>query len=155
MSLDRGPDVQAASTMIGSSAMSEANDTSSHSMPIASQWLLDSVGDAGREVVESVAMIVCPNAGSKGTGFLTDTGILLTNEHVVRGCAPAQLQVIDSAGNQHSVEVIAVDNNRDLAALRPDRQWAAGLRLDPMDTKVGTQVSAWGFPLGYKVASLD
>jgi S1-C subfamily serine protease len=60
-------------------------------MPISTQWTLDAVGEIGRSSVNSVYMIVCTATGSKGSGFLLDNGLIVTNEHVVRGCVESQI----------------------------------------------------------------
>ena len=117
------------------------------SMPVATEWLLDAVGDAGRAAIESVFMVVNPRASTKGTGFLLDTGYLVTNEHVVKGCGAEELQVISSRSMRHVAGSLVVDEGRDLAVMRLDVQ--GGLAISNQVPDVGVQVSTWGYPLGY------
>ena len=63
-------------------------------IPASTQWTLDAAGDTGRSAVNSVFMIVCPQTGSKGSGFLIEGGLIVTNEHVVRGGAANQIFVV-------------------------------------------------------------
>ena len=62
-------------------------------IPASTRWTLDAAGETGRSAVNSVFMIVCPQAGSKGSGFLINGGLVVTNEHVVRGCGANQIRV--------------------------------------------------------------
>ncbi len=58
---------------------------------MSTQWTLDAAGETGRSSVESVYMIVCPATGSKGSGFLIEGGLIVTNEHVVSNCNAHQI----------------------------------------------------------------
>src|SRR6266581_4549811 len=69
-----------------------------NSMPAASKWVLDSLGPKGQGSVQSVFMVVCQKTMTKGTGFLLDTGYLITNEHVIRGCEIGDIVVLSYAG---------------------------------------------------------
>jgi hypothetical protein len=63
----------------------------------------------------------------KGTAFLLRNGPLITNEHVVRNCGPADLIVKTVTGTPISVTNIIVDLQRDLAALFPSKALKRGL----------------------------
>lgn len=119
-------------------------------VPIATQWTLDAAGPTGRLAIESVLMVVCPTADSKGTGFLLRNGWVLTNEHVIRGCRASDVIALSSFGQQVGFAELRVDAAVDLALIKPTRSLAGGLDLDlgkPPD--VGAAVTTWGFPLGY------
>lgn len=120
-----------------------------NALPIATRWLLDAVGPTGRQVVDSVFMIVCPKTSTKGTGFLLDTGYLITNHHVVDGSNFDEVRII--SGRSHLVQASGLrsDPKRDLCALEVGPSVAKGLRIDTLQAEVGTQVGTWGFPLGY------
>jgi hypothetical protein len=122
-------------------------NTREDSIPVATEWLLDAVGDAGRAAIDSVFMIINPRANKKGTGFLLETGYLVTNEHVVRGCTAQELQIISSKSTRHVAGNLLVDEDRDLAVMRLDL--AGGLAMADVVPDVGVKVSTWGYPLGY------
>ena len=120
------------------------------SIPISTRWLLDAVGDIGRSAINSVYMIVCPETGQKGTGFLLRSGHVMTNWHVVEGSTISSVRAISSGGVEVNFNDLIVDQNRDLAALLPNETIDGGLNIsDEKDVSVGTQVSTWGYPLGY------
>lgn len=114
------------------------------SVPISTKWLLDALGDDGRATVTTVLMIIASTTQSKGTGFLLPSGLVLTNEHVIRGCPQSQIKAHDNMGIPHDVEIVAIDTNRDLAAMRICPAIGAGLSLDLAHVDIGSQVSAWG-----------
>jgi len=119
-------------------------------IPASTQWTLDAAGDTGRSSINSVFMIVCPHTGSKGSGFLVDNGLIITNEHVVRNCTASQIIAVSAYGAQSEVSKIWIDTNRDLAILKPQNNLTDGLSLsDTKSLKVGEPVTTWGYPLGY------
>ena len=69
-------------------------DQDTHEIPIATQWTLDAAGQLGRNAMEHVYLLLGPEpppeavqvAIKKGTGFLLDIGVIVTNEHVVASC---------------------------------------------------------------------
>lgn len=123
---------------------------SQNSIPVSTKWLLDAVGDTGRSVIKSVYMLVCPKTQEKGTGFLLRTGLVISNWHVVQECAINELIGVSSDGSQISFSTLVVDENRDLAALTPSRALKGGLAIqEEGNIQVGTQVTTWGYPLGY------
>ncbi len=117
------------------------------SMPVATEWLLDAAGDTGRAAIRSVFMIINPKTSQKGTGFLLDTGYVVTNEHVVRGCDVGDLVVLSSSSTQHPATELVIDQGRDLAAMH--LRYDGGLAIRNEDMDVGVQVATWGYPLGY------
>ena len=119
-------------------------------IPISTKWTLDAAGDTGRSSVNSVYMIVCPLTGVKGSGFLIDNGLIITNEHVVRSCAPSQIVAISAYGDHVQISKVWIDENRDLAILRPSKVLTGGLQLSETSSlEVGESLTTWGYPLGY------
>lgn len=98
------------------------------------------------------------NMVQSGTGFfVSNTGYLLTNEHVVHGCTDVTLRgTIDPS----PAKVVAVDKERDLAliktAVKPRR--VANIRSTDENMMINDQVMVIGYPLDsgvsgqYKVA---
>lgn len=95
-------------------------------------------------------MIVCQATGSKGSGFLIENGLIVTNEHVVRGCDARQIFAHSAYGKAIRISQLWIDSNRDLAILRPAEILTGGLALGDSSTlQVGESVMTWGYPLGY------
>lgn len=119
-------------------------------IPISTQWTLDAAGETGRSAVNSVFMIVCAATGSKGSGFLLENGLIVTNEHVVRDCNAHQIVAHAASGQEERISQIWLDPSRDLAILRPANPLHGGLALgDSSSLQVGESVTTWGYPLGY------
>jgi S1-C subfamily serine protease len=119
-------------------------------IPISTQWTLDAAGDTGRLAVNSVFMIVCAKTESKGSGFLLENGLIVTNEHVVRGCQANHISAHSASGKVVQVLQIWLDVGRDLAILRPAIHLSGGLAIsDTPKLQVGESVTTWGYPLGY------
>lgn len=120
------------------------------SLPISTRWLLDAVGNIGRSAINSVYMITCPQTRQKGTGFLLASGHVITNWHVVAESPIDSIRAVSSRGVQISFTDLIADQNRDLAALIPNETIKGGLNIvDEGEVSVDTQVSTWGYPLGY------
>lgn len=120
------------------------------SLPVSTKWLLDAVGISGRLAIQSVFMIMCQKTQTKGTGFLTKQGYIITNWHVVKGNEVSDIQAISSSGDKINFRDCVNDQDRDLAALTPVTGLENGLDIIvEKDIQVGTQVATWGYPLGY------
>lgn len=118
--------------------------------PISTRWVLDAVGPVGKAAVRDVYLIVCPKTNQKGTGFLVDNGVLVSNEHVVRGCGAGELIGVSSYGTRIAFADVRTDVARDLAALKPAVPISGGLKLGSTENlDIGTVVRTWGHPLGY------
>ena len=119
--------------------------------PIATQWVLDAVGPTGRSAVTSLYMIVCPKTPMKGSGFLVDNGVIVTSEHVVRGCSAGEIFAVSSFGQRIAFSSMTVDAARDLAALAPTARPSGGLALakNSISVEIGAVLRTWGYPLGY------
>lgn len=121
-----------------------------NNVPISTKWTIDAAGEVGRSSVNSVYMIICPSTGSKGSGFLIEDGLIVTNEHVIRRCNESQVFAVSAYGEEIRISRIWVDVGRDLAILRPTRHLDGGLLIaDTSDLQVGESVTTWGYPLGY------
>lgn len=88
-----------------------------------------------------------PRYGS-GTGIVVSTsGYVLTNHHVIDGCASYSVTASDSAAK--SAEVIRFDAANDLALLKVDQPHfaAAAVFRTGMPLQAGETVAVYGFPL--------
>ena len=119
-------------------------------LPVSSRWVLEAVNEVSRHTVKAVYFVLNKRTQKKGTAFLLKNGPLITNEHVVRGCLPTDIELKTISGTLLAVTNIVVDVQRDLAALYPSSQLKGGLELSlEKDPPIGTKVRTWGFPLGY------
>lgn len=119
-------------------------------LPVATQWTLDAAGATQRSAISYVFLLVCKTTEKKGTSFLLSTGLVISNEHVVRGCDSQTLYGVTPKGEQITFSKIITDANRDLALLRPTKALSGGLELGTDDAlKLGVPVTTWGFPLIY------
>ncbi len=95
-------------------------------------------------------LLICPLKSVKGTGFVIDEGLVVTNNHVVDGCTAGQMVGFSSLGATIHFRKMATDPVIDLALLKPVEHLNGGLRLANADEpKVGTEVSTWGYPLNF------
>src|SRR5262245_25722359 len=87
-----------------------------------------------------------------GTGFaINTTGGIITNAHVVSGCA---IILVDQPNVRHRGRVVVWDEKADLALIEIPAKTAtfAVLRTSPA-LRAGEQVSTFGFPLTGALAS--
>lgn len=111
--------------------------------------VMDAAGPEQRKSLNAIYLIACPDVGF-GSGFLLDTGIVVTNVHVVATCTEQTLRGISTANKQVTFSRIIRDAGRDLALLVPTEKLTNGLKLAAKDSPVpGTTVSTWGYPFGY------
>ena len=91
-----------------------------------------------------VVHVVGPDG--RGTGFLAGNGVVLTNDHVVRGCG-APLTIVAEGGQPLPAQVLGEDDYWDLAALK-----TSGLPRDAHvfefapAVQVGDEVAVLGHP---------
>jgi serine protease Do len=90
-------------------------------------------------------------AVATGTGFIIeDSGLILTNNHVVQGAHSVEVRLQD--GRRYSAEVVGVDANTDVALLRLRDTRGAEFPVaelgESRDIEVGEWVIALGNPLG-------
>src|SRR6185437_9712638 len=86
--------------------------------------------------------------GEKGWGtgfFVTDTGLVATNRHVVK--EQSRLYVVTRAYRKLAAKVVYVDSDKDLALLKVDGSGFPRLTLAPLDdVQRGESVVAIGYP---------
>ena len=102
------------------------------------------------EVVERIQEgVVQVTAGSgSGSGFIIDeSGVVVTNEHVVRGQRTVGIWLTN--GRRYGGEVLARDSTADLALVQieSDDRFHAIAVGDPAGVRVGDEVLALGYPL--------
>ena len=86
-----------------------------------------------------------------GSGVIVDpAGVILTNEHVIRGAA--EIHVVLADGRRLDAEVVGSDADNDLAVLRvPSKTPLPAARLgSSSDLMIGEKVIAIGSPFGLK-----
>jgi serine protease DegQ len=110
---------------------------------------------AGLEVVPAVAAQVEPSVVTilTGTGngsgvVFTDDGLVVTNEHVVRGATTVQVAFAD--GQRVTGTVRATDPVTDVALVQADRQGVPPARFQPELPAVGSLAIVIGSPLGFE-----
>lgn len=118
-------------------------------MPLATGWLLASVGAAQEPVIRSVYLVWSKKTSMKGTCFALSTGYLVTNDHVVKDSGPDDLVVISSSGEACNVKSLATHAEFDLAVLTMDPPRKEGFRIQTAAPGIGTLVRTWGYPLAY------
>lgn len=117
---------------------------------IATQWSPNSIRQEVQGTGSSVVMVVVPSTGSKGTGWFVSDRHVVTNKHVVQEGAANEIQLVFSNGDIQQVANIQSSTLDDLAVLTTDPpQSSCPLKIDCAPVTIGTQVYAWGHPLGY------
>lgn len=98
------------------------------------------------------AFVTIDANGSTGSGSIIDaSGILVTNEHVIRDSFQGQVTVIDSDSQTYLGRVIAVDRMNDLALVRilsEDVDFPTIPLAEVSSIQVGQPVFAIGSPFG-------
>ena len=74
-------------------------------IPIAAPIDSDSAGRGGAVATQACVRVMCATTNSVGTGFLHNSGKIITAEHVVRGCHNPVLILSDLS--QYSARVEA------------------------------------------------
>jgi S1-C subfamily serine protease len=111
--------------------------------------VLDAAGPEQRQSLAAIYLIACPDVGF-GSGFLLDSGIIVTNAHVVATCTEQTLFGISTSNKRVKFSHVIPDVGRDLALLVPAEKLTGGLKLALKDNPVpGAFVSTWGYPFGY------
>ncbi|HEX7091447.1 MAG TPA: trypsin-like peptidase domain-containing protein [Longimicrobiales bacterium] len=93
---------------------------------------------------------------SLGSGFvIREDGLILTNEHVVRGAEEVVVTLAD--GRDFEAEVLGVDEATDLALLRirPDGPLPVAPLGDSDDLMIGEWVIAIGNPFGFMLSNSE
>ncbi len=96
--------------------------------------------------------VVTPEGEDEGTGIvLNDKGLILTNDHVVKGATSITVDASGSSKMTRSAKLVGEEANQDLALIRVD---PSGLGLTPLTlassspVQVGDAVYAIGNPYG-------
>jgi putative serine protease PepD len=96
--------------------------------------------------------VVTADGEDEGTGIaLNDKGLILTNDHVVKGATSITIDASGSSKTTRSAELVGEEANEDLALIKVD---PSGLGLKPLtlvsssSTQVGDSVYAIGNPYG-------
>lgn len=100
------------------------------------------------EIVQKAMPAVVTVRSSTGSGsgfFITDTGVVVTNKHVVEGSQ--SVSVVSAKGETFPSESIFVDQTKDLALIRVKGASFPYLKIaDPRSVNVGAEVIAIGSP---------
>lgn len=137
-------------SVCGASTFAQEGTTNTDQTPISTQWVLDAAGLTQRAAIKSVFMIGCPKTNKKGTGFAIESGLIVTDNHVVEGCGASDLSAESSMGENIHFSKMVIDTKRDLALLKATAQIRNGLKLGTdAALKTGQTVTTWGFPLIY------
>jgi S1-C subfamily serine protease len=92
---------------------------------------------------------VVPAASGSGF-FITSSGYILTNNHVIEGCRKVSLT---HNGKEVEANVIATDNKNDLAILKAKVRPKRFYKISKGDPKLLQNVIIAGYPLGKKVSA--
>jgi len=88
---------------------------------------------------------------ANGTGFfVTESGDVVTNQHVISGCNEVQ---VHSGGEMATATVVSQDKINDLALLRTKLKTKATFSLAPENPYLLQDIIAAGFPFGESVSS--
>ena len=104
------------------------------------------VAEVEKSVVRIVSYVAEPESHSSGTGFIvTDSGLVVTNFHVIHGADKVFVHV---SGSEELVEteVVYRDPGRDLAVLRAPDLDGVPLTLSSAPLRKRDEVHAHGFP---------
>ncbi|GAA5113011.1 S1C family serine protease [Pseudonocardia adelaidensis] len=108
---------------------------------------LADVPTVSAQLLPSVVKIL--TTGGNGSGVIyTGDGLILTNEHVVRGSPTVQIGFAD--GQRHAGTVQAVDVVTDLALVQAERRDLPVARFQPGLPVIGELAIAIGSPLGFE-----
>ncbi|HEV8652535.1 MAG TPA: trypsin-like peptidase domain-containing protein [Actinomycetes bacterium] len=100
-----------------------------------------------RQVQPSVVSVATGNGEGSGVVW-SDDGVIVTNEHVVRGAQQAEVSF--ASGQRSAARVLAVDAVTDLAVLRTERKGLPPARFANRQAVVGELALAMGNPLGFE-----
>lgn len=90
-------------------------------------------------------------AASSGTGFyVSNTGHIISNHHVVEGCNTVKLTF---KGKEVTADVLAVDKMNDLAILKADITPSKVYSVATEDASLLEDIIIAGYPLGKKVSA--
>jgi S1-C subfamily serine protease len=143
----------AAAGAMGGLAVHALDDGPARSVVAAVPEPRPAAGSGGKvDLADAVALVsptvvqVRTDSGAQGSGvILAGSGLVVTNEHVVKGATSVRLDTDD--GRTIGAVVQRVDGTQDLAVLRPEEVPGQGARLAAADDlRPGDQVFAIGSP---------
>lgn len=114
--------------------------------PVGEATLAD-VPQLVRDVEPSVVTIFTEGGLGSGVVYRED-GVIVTNEHVVRGSAEVEVAFAD--GQRAAGQVLAADVATDLAVVQTDRADLPAADFQPELPQVGELAVALGSPLGFE-----
>ncbi|MFC4543479.1 S1C family serine protease [Halosolutus amylolyticus] len=143
-------------TVVGGSATADA-DRGGRLGAAARAFQEDDTDDYASVYRETIDDVVLVNVfgegpegpGGLGSGFVTDDGYVVTNDHVVAGASEVELQFRDE--QWRTASVVGTDVHSDLAVLAVDDlpDGPDGLSFTDADPVIGQEVLALGNPLGF------
>lgn len=90
-------------------------------------------------------------AASSGTGFfVSETGHVITNHHVIDGCDDVKINLNNKILD---IRVLSVDKKNDLAIVKADIKPLGVFSISNEDVKLLEDIIIAGYPLGKKVSS--
>lgn len=101
-------------------------------------------------IASPTVVTISTGRGSGSGSIISPEGLILTNEHVIRGTSGGRVSVSTSSGKRYTGQVIAADRRNDLALVRlntTDRFPTVRLSA-PQNIQVGQRVFAIGSPFG-------
>ena len=115
-------------------------------MPPSTQVLMDELGQADRDLLQSLFLVSNHSSGTLSTGLLTSDGVIVTDARLAENSRLQDIAVTSSKGEPVPLRGLDVDRTLDLAFLLPVKRPAGGLELGGGgDFGPGDQVYAWGF----------
>ena len=108
---------------------------------------LAAVPDVAAKLRPSVVTVLVDGGNGSGVVYSAD-GLILTNEHVVRGNDDVQVSFAD--GQRVDATVVAVDAVTDVALVRAERQDLPAVTFDTTLPEVGSLAVVIGSPLGFE-----
>jgi len=123
---------------------------------VNSSMVLDAAGPQQRKSLSNIFLIECQHGQqlSGGTGFLIDSGVIVTNAHVTATCDETTLIGVSPSNMSITFSTVIKDQNRDLALLVPKDKLGSGFKLATSDViQPGTLISTWGYPFLYNGTS--
>ena len=108
---------------------------------------LEQVPRIAAQLQPSVVTVLVPGGNGSGVVYSAD-GLVLTNEHVVRGSRPVQIAFAD--GRRAVGRVVATDPVTDLALVQSERRDLPPARFNTELPEVGSLAVVIGSPLGFQ-----
>lgn len=85
---------------------------------------------------------------SKGTGFLTTSGHVITAFHVIEKYS--EICAITSSNKKIRLDLVKKDEKYDIAVLKPEERWCNGLEIrSAAEPQLGSLVFTIGYPLSF------